>query len=331
MILLFLNSERSDECIDFTMIITSRNNASISNFGGGFRWKSEYPWCIIQVKSKHFQMFSKKIEKKNDGKTGIFTQNQFSTESIFLYVKFSKTTEIFDFYANFFLKCRVDKIFLAQSKYLKILYKVPYISKFIKLFVFISNVKYSRLTNHLRSESFFSEVHPTPNVQQSGTHLPTFFFFDYLVTYNKMLLSPIIVGIPIIPNLLENRKQYIILQSVLFMVFYSIYSKNIIVALKVPVLRLENVDHSFSKLTVFTVNYFLFLIHKSSVVSIYYVTYNICIQTFQTDKRNPVHNGENIVRRRYPSSLEMFNNIKIHVNSLFGKENEIECGKIGNI
>ncbi|KAF0769544.1 Uncharacterized protein FWK35_00005104, partial [Aphis craccivora] len=23
--------------------ITSRNNASISNFGGGFRWKSEYP------------------------------------------------------------------------------------------------------------------------------------------------------------------------------------------------------------------------------------------------------------------------------------------------
>ncbi|KAF0771464.1 Uncharacterized protein FWK35_00004590 [Aphis craccivora] len=41
------NSERSDECIDFTMMcvffcvsvysITSRNNAPISNFGGGFR------------------------------------------------------------------------------------------------------------------------------------------------------------------------------------------------------------------------------------------------------------------------------------------------------
>ncbi|KAE9541270.1 hypothetical protein AGLY_004515 [Aphis glycines] len=42
------NSERSEECIDFTMIITSRNNALISNFGGGFRWKSEYPWCIIE-------------------------------------------------------------------------------------------------------------------------------------------------------------------------------------------------------------------------------------------------------------------------------------------
>ncbi|KAE9526246.1 hypothetical protein AGLY_013877 [Aphis glycines] len=43
------NSERNEECIDFTMIITSRNNASISNFGGGFRWKSEYPWCIIET------------------------------------------------------------------------------------------------------------------------------------------------------------------------------------------------------------------------------------------------------------------------------------------
>ncbi|KAE9525152.1 hypothetical protein AGLY_014566 [Aphis glycines] len=45
------------------MIITSRNNASISNFGGGFRWKSEYPWCIIEVKSKHFPTVFKKIEK----------------------------------------------------------------------------------------------------------------------------------------------------------------------------------------------------------------------------------------------------------------------------
>ncbi|KAF0757663.1 Uncharacterized protein FWK35_00021429 [Aphis craccivora] len=47
----FLDSERSEECIDFTMIITSHNNAPISNFMGGFRCKSEYPWCIIEVKS----------------------------------------------------------------------------------------------------------------------------------------------------------------------------------------------------------------------------------------------------------------------------------------
>ncbi|KAF0764144.1 Uncharacterized protein FWK35_00010436, partial [Aphis craccivora] len=44
----FLDSERSDECIDFTMIITSRNNAPISNYGNGFQCKSEYPWCIIE-------------------------------------------------------------------------------------------------------------------------------------------------------------------------------------------------------------------------------------------------------------------------------------------
>ncbi|KAE9533272.1 hypothetical protein AGLY_009313 [Aphis glycines] len=44
------------------MIITSRNNASISNFVGGFRWKSEYPWCIIEVKNKHFPTVFKKIE-----------------------------------------------------------------------------------------------------------------------------------------------------------------------------------------------------------------------------------------------------------------------------
>ncbi|KAE9536843.1 hypothetical protein AGLY_006905 [Aphis glycines] len=52
-----INSERSDECIDFTMIITSRNNASISNFGGSFRWKNEYLWCNIEVREyKYFSM-----------------------------------------------------------------------------------------------------------------------------------------------------------------------------------------------------------------------------------------------------------------------------------
>ncbi|KAF0754744.1 Uncharacterized protein FWK35_00019127 [Aphis craccivora] len=50
---------------------TSQNNAPISNFGGGFRWKSEYPWYIIEVKNKHFPTFF----KKSDRKTGIFTKN----------------------------------------------------------------------------------------------------------------------------------------------------------------------------------------------------------------------------------------------------------------
>ncbi|KAF0761596.1 Uncharacterized protein FWK35_00012508 [Aphis craccivora] len=43
--------------------ITSRNNAPISKLGDGFRCKSEYPWCIIEVKSKHFPTVIKKIEK----------------------------------------------------------------------------------------------------------------------------------------------------------------------------------------------------------------------------------------------------------------------------
>ncbi|KAF0771277.1 Uncharacterized protein FWK35_00014779 [Aphis craccivora] len=43
--------------------ITSRNNTPISNFGGGFRCKSEYPWCIIEVKSKHFPTALKKSRK----------------------------------------------------------------------------------------------------------------------------------------------------------------------------------------------------------------------------------------------------------------------------
>ncbi|KAF0766824.1 Uncharacterized protein FWK35_00016504 [Aphis craccivora] len=43
--------------------ITCRNNASISIIGGGFRWQIKYPWCIIEVKSKHFLTLFKRTEK----------------------------------------------------------------------------------------------------------------------------------------------------------------------------------------------------------------------------------------------------------------------------
>ncbi|KAF0766685.1 Uncharacterized protein FWK35_00019763 [Aphis craccivora] len=48
--------------------ITSRNNALISNFGGGFRWQNEYSWCIIKVKtfSNSFQK-NREIQKKSNG------------------------------------------------------------------------------------------------------------------------------------------------------------------------------------------------------------------------------------------------------------------------
>ncbi|KAF0768016.1 Uncharacterized protein FWK35_00013187 [Aphis craccivora] len=160
------HSERSDKCIDFTMIITSRNNAPISNFG--------------EVKGKQFPTVFKKIEKnkkKNDGKTVILYAKPVFDQIVFFYMveiqkiitykylKFSPNIiEIFDFYENFFVPyefvnksnvyeiCQkrenlhrndndlssndfkyllffknVDKILLAQSKHLKMYYKVPYI------------------------------------------------------------------------------------------------------------------------------------------------------------------------------------------------------------
>ncbi|KAF0766321.1 Uncharacterized protein FWK35_00011314 [Aphis craccivora] len=68
----FLDSEQSDftmMCVLFFVSvnsITSRNNVPISNFGGGFRCKSEYPWCIIEVKSKHFPTVFKKMMEKRE-------------------------------------------------------------------------------------------------------------------------------------------------------------------------------------------------------------------------------------------------------------------------
>ncbi|KAF0764159.1 Uncharacterized protein FWK35_00017706 [Aphis craccivora] len=110
----FSNSERSDECIDFTMIITSRNNASISNFGGGFRCKSEYPWCIIQIKSSHFQQFSKKSRKtkKNDGKTGMSIKNFWMTQSFENLIQGS--LGVFKFIRNL-SKTRKFTIFLQEA------------------------------------------------------------------------------------------------------------------------------------------------------------------------------------------------------------------------
>jgi hypothetical protein len=73
--------------------ITSRNNASISNFGGGFRWQSEYPWCIIEVKSKHFPTVFKKIEKnkkKVTEKREILRKTSFRPNRIFYMVVIQK-------------------------------------------------------------------------------------------------------------------------------------------------------------------------------------------------------------------------------------------------
>ncbi|KAF0761771.1 Uncharacterized protein FWK35_00010585 [Aphis craccivora] len=45
-------------CLCVMYSITYRNNASFSNFGGGFRWQSAYPWYILsaypKVKNNNF-------------------------------------------------------------------------------------------------------------------------------------------------------------------------------------------------------------------------------------------------------------------------------------
>ncbi|KAF0737126.1 Uncharacterized protein FWK35_00025809 [Aphis craccivora] len=84
-----VDSERSEECIDFTMMC-----------------RREKP-------------------KKNDGKTGIFTQNKFSTKSIFLYGFNSKTNhcKFLKFSPNIYVSViyiHVDKKILDNQKVLKI-------------------------------------------------------------------------------------------------------------------------------------------------------------------------------------------------------------------
>ncbi|KAE9523122.1 hypothetical protein AGLY_016476 [Aphis glycines] len=153
-IIMILN--RSVECIDFTMI---------------------------------FQKNREKQKKINDGKTRIITQNQFLTESFFFlvviqinhckYLKFSPNVYVIVIYMqlnfiqsssyvslkvlkkiirihrhNFFLLAFEVQILTNIVKIMNIC-KLFCSSKFIKLFVFLSNVKYSRLTNHLCLESFF--------------------------------------------------------------------------------------------------------------------------------------------------------------------------------
>ncbi|KAE9530969.1 hypothetical protein AGLY_011431 [Aphis glycines] len=85
---------------------------------GSFLWQSEYPWFIIEVKSKKFLTVSKKIRKirkNSDGEMGIFTQHQFSTKSIFLNCCNSKTNHFkFSKYFGFLCYYRQLKFLILQ-------------------------------------------------------------------------------------------------------------------------------------------------------------------------------------------------------------------------
>ncbi|KAE9522070.1 hypothetical protein AGLY_017532 [Aphis glycines] len=75
--------------------ITSRNNAPISNYGSGFRCKSEYPWCIIEFSKK-----SRKTKKKMTKKREFLRKSSFRPNRFFYMVEIQKlitTIEIFNF------------------------------------------------------------------------------------------------------------------------------------------------------------------------------------------------------------------------------------------
>ncbi|KAF0763151.1 Uncharacterized protein FWK35_00034755, partial [Aphis craccivora] len=57
--------------------ITSRNNAPISNYGGGFRCKSEYPWYIIGFSKKSRKTKKKMTEKREFLRKTSFRPNRF--------------------------------------------------------------------------------------------------------------------------------------------------------------------------------------------------------------------------------------------------------------
>ncbi|KAF0700368.1 Uncharacterized protein FWK35_00035847, partial [Aphis craccivora] len=129
------DSERSEEYIFYNDVcffffvsvysITSRNNDPISNYGCGFRCKSEYPWCIIEVKSKHFPTVIKKIEKnkkKNDGKTGTsFRPNRFfvygcnSKTNHCKYLKFHHIPQKFSILMRIFFEVSIKKFWMANK------------------------------------------------------------------------------------------------------------------------------------------------------------------------------------------------------------------------
>ncbi|KAF0769934.1 Uncharacterized protein FWK35_00001020, partial [Aphis craccivora] len=54
-------------------------------FRGGSRWKSEYPWCIIERSniSQKFSKKSRKTKKKSDGKSGILRKTSFRPNRFF--------------------------------------------------------------------------------------------------------------------------------------------------------------------------------------------------------------------------------------------------------
>ncbi|KAE9542973.1 hypothetical protein AGLY_002884 [Aphis glycines] len=97
----------------------------------------------------------------------------------------------------------VDKIFLALSKYLKILYKVPHMHNF-----FLLAFEVQILTKILRGP----RSTPSPNVQQNGTHYPYIaeimlqFQTSGVVSNGKIFENFIIFEVQILTKIRQNHK-----------------------------------------------------------------------------------------------------------------------------
>ncbi|KAE9524283.1 hypothetical protein AGLY_015322 [Aphis glycines] len=195
----------------FKSRITSRNNAPISNYGGGFRCKSEYPWCIIEFSKKSRKTKKKMTEKRQFLRKTSFRPNRFFLWSplkfsIFLRNFFKSVNkkflddQKFKFLRNlsktrkfailkiwykvlhkFFFKYLVDKIFLALSNYLHnfflLAFKVQILTKISQNHEYLQIIL---LTNHLRSESFFYNLPFHDNQQTFLFHIMVFIYIDYI-------------------------------------------------------------------------------------------------------------------------------------------------------
>ncbi|KAE9545064.1 hypothetical protein AGLY_000607 [Aphis glycines] len=167
-LLLLTDSERSDECIDFTMMYkTSRNNASISNFRGGFRWKSEYPCCIIEVKSKHFPTVFKKIEKnkkKMTEKREFLRKTSFRQNRIFYFALTQKLIDVntLNFHQMFVLAFSIHIVLKVIKKNPKSLVTIFFYK--CLMFEFIRNMSKLRkfANNFVVGKSFENLVHGSP-------------------------------------------------------------------------------------------------------------------------------------------------------------------------
>ncbi|KAF0756364.1 Uncharacterized protein FWK35_00009443 [Aphis craccivora] len=118
---MYKNSERSDECIDLTKLCvffflsmytrTYRNNAQISNFGGGFRflvhWACHFLNFPIVFKS------AGKNKQKNDGKREFLRKTSFRPNRFFYIVVIQKLiTFLITFEVQILIKIRQNNEYL---------------------------------------------------------------------------------------------------------------------------------------------------------------------------------------------------------------------------